>query len=143
MITSYAQGLHLLWQASITYEYELKMDEIAKIWRGGCIIRAELLEDIYQAYKTNPKLEHLYADTNIQNKLKEAIVGLRKTVGLAVSNGLPITAFASTVTYFDSLRTKRLPSNLTQAQRDFFGAHTFERTDEEGIFHAIWTQTTL
>jgi len=143
MITSYAQGLHLLWQASITYEYDLKMDEIAKIWRGGCIIRAELLEDIYQAYKTNPKLEHLYADTNIQNKLKEAIVGLRKTVGLAVSNGLPITAFASTVTYFDSLRTKRLPSNLTQAQRDFFGAHTFERTDEEGIFHAIWTQTTL
>ncbi len=143
MISAYAQGLHLLWQASNTYEYELNLHEIAKIWRGGCIIRAELLEDIYQAYKTEPQLEHLFADTNIQGKLKETISGLRTVVKLAVDNGIPVTAFASTVTYFDSLRTERLPSNLIQAQRDFFGAHTFERTDEEGIFHAIWNSTTL
>ncbi len=143
MIAAYAQGLHLLWQASNTYEYELNLHEIAKIWRGGCIIRAELLEDIYQAYKKEPKLEHLFADANIQNKLKETVSGLRTVVNLAVDNGIPVTAFASTITYFDSLRTNRLPSNLIQAQRDFFGAHTFERTDEEGIFHAIWNSTTL
>ncbi|WP_432712514.1 NADP-dependent phosphogluconate dehydrogenase [Pedobacter sp.] len=143
MISSYAQGLHLLWQASNTYSYELDLQEIAKIWRGGCIIRAELLEDIYQAYKANPALEHLYMDANIQDKLSETISGLRKIMNVAVNNGLPVTAFASTLTYFDSLRTKNLPSNLIQAQRDFFGAHTFERTDEEGIFHAIWNQITL
>lgn len=143
MITSYAQGLHLLWQASITYEYELNLSEIAKIWRGGCIIRAELLEDIYQAYTKNPELEHLYSDENIQDKLKETIGGLRKMICLAVENGIAAPALASVLTYFDSLRTEKLPLNLTQAQRDFFGAHTFERIDEEGIFHAIWNRTTL
>lgn len=143
MISSYAQGLHLLWQASLTYEYDLKLQEIAKIWRGGCIIRAELLEDIYQAYHNNPDLEHLFADANIQDKLSETLEGLRNVVTQAINNGIPVTAFASTITYFDSLRTKTLPLNLTQAQRDFFGAHTFERTDEEGIFHAIWKSTTL
>jgi 6-phosphogluconate dehydrogenase len=143
MIVSYAQGLHLLWQASITYEYKLNLHEIAKIWRGGCIIRAELLEDIYQAYSKNPELEHLFSDSAIQDKLKATVPDLRKIVGLSIENGIPVSAYASALTYFDSLRTKRLPSNLTQAQRDFFGAHTFERTDEEGIFHALWNQPTL
>ncbi len=108
------------------------------MWRGGCIIRAELLEDIYQAYKKKPALEHLFSDGNIQEKLKEALPGMRNIVGLATKNGIAISAYASALTYFDSLRTSRLPSNLIQAQRDFFGAHTFERTDEEGIFHANW-----
>jgi len=143
MISCYAQGLHLLWQASATYEYELNLKEIAQIWRGGCIIRAELLEDIYQAYSNEPALEHLFADKNIQDKIKSTLPSLRKVITLSVENGLPITAFASTLTYFDSLRTERLPSNLIQAQRDFFGAHTFERTDAEGIFHAIWNPITL
>jgi 6-phosphogluconate dehydrogenase len=143
MITSYAQGLHLLWQASKVYEYELELHEIAKIWRGGCIIRAELLEDIYQAYKNKPDLEHLFLDENIQGKLKDAVQGLRNIVHTATDNGIPVSGYASSLTYFDSLKTKRLPSNLIQAQRDFFGAHTFERTDEEGIFHAIWNPTTL
>lgn len=143
MITSYAQGLHLLWQASKTYEYELNLHEIAKIWRGGCIIRAELLEDIYQAYSKNPELEHLFADSNIQEKLSAAIGGLRKVIHVSIDNGLPVPAFASALTYFDSMRTANLPLNLTQAQRDFFGAHTFERIDEEGIFHALWNSTTL
>ncbi|WP_432708936.1 NADP-dependent phosphogluconate dehydrogenase [Pedobacter sp.] len=143
MISCYAQGLHLLWQASATYQYDLNLKEIAKIWRGGCIIRAELLEDIYQAYSKDPALEHLFADKNIQDKIKSTLPSLRKIVTLSVENGLPVAAFASTLTYFDALRTEKLPSNLIQAQRDFFGAHTFERTDEEGIFHAIWNPITL
>jgi 6-phosphogluconate dehydrogenase len=143
MISCYAQGLHLLWQASATYEYELNLQEIAQIWRGGCIIRAELLEDIYQAYSKDPALEHLFADKNIQEKIKSTLPSLRKVITLSIENGLPVTAFASTLTYFDSLRTEKLPSNLIQAQRDFFGAHTFERTDADGIFHAIWNPITL
>lgn len=138
VITSYAQGLHLLWQASITYEYDLNLHEIAQIWRGGCIIRAAFLEDIYQAYKKQPDLEHLYADGGIQAKIKEILPGMRSVVTHAAQAGLAIPAFASALTYFDSLKTERMPSNLIQAQRDFFGAHRFERTDEEGTFHAIW-----
>jgi 6-phosphogluconate dehydrogenase len=138
VITSYAQGLHLLWQASITYEYELNLHEIAQIWRGGCIIRAEFLEDIYQAYKKQPDLEHLYADAGVAKKLEEILPGMRSVVSHTVLTGLAVPAFASALTYFDSLKTERMPSNLIQAQRDFFGAHQFERTDEEGTFHAIW-----
>jgi len=138
VITSYAQGLHLLWQASISYKYDLKLSEIAQIWRGGCIIRAEFLEDIYQAYKKQPDLEHLFADAGVQAKLKEILPGMRSVVTHAAQSGLAIPAFASALSYFDSLRTERMPSNLIQAQRDFFGAHTFERTDAEGTFHAIW-----
>jgi 6-phosphogluconate dehydrogenase len=138
MIVSYAQGLHLLTQASAGYDYDLKLDEIAKIWRGGCIIRAELLQDIYSAYESKPDLEHLFLNAEIQEKLKANVKGMRKVVTTATNSGIAIAAFASALTYFDTLRTKRLPSNLTQAQRDYFGAHTFERTDEEGIFHADW-----
>jgi 6-phosphogluconate dehydrogenase len=138
MISAYAQGLHLLWQASVTYEYGLNLPEISKIWRGGCIIRAELLEDIYQAFKTNPDLPHLFSDENIQKKLTTTLSGTRSVITLATRNGIAIPAYASSLSYFDSLRTENSPLNLTQAQRDFFGAHTFERTDEEGIFHADW-----
>ena len=138
VITSYAQGLHLLWQASATYEYELNLHEIAQIWRGGCIIRAAFLEDIYQAYKKQPDLEHLYADAGVQAKIKEILPGMRSVVIEATKIGLAIPAFASALTYFDSLRTENMPANLIQAQRDFFGAHKFERTDAEGVFHAIW-----
>lgn len=138
VITSYAQGLHLLWQASASYEYELNLHEIAQIWRGGCIIRAAFLEDIYQAYKKQPDLEHLYADAGIASKMKEILPGMRNVVIEATKIGLAIPAFASALTYFDSLRTEKLPANLIQAQRDFFGAHKFERTDAEGVFHAIW-----
>lgn len=138
VITSYAQGLHLLWQASATYEYDLNLHEIAKIWRGGCIIRAELLEDIYQAYSTQPNLEHLYADAGIAAKMQEILPGMRSVVSHTVQTGLATPAYSSALAYFDSLRTARMPSNLIQAQRDFFGAHQFERTDEEGTFHAIW-----
>ncbi len=143
MVSAYAQGMHLLWQASKEYKYELNLAEIAKIWRGGCIIRAEFLEDIYQAYQKQADLEHLFSDTNVQNKIKESIKGTRNVVSAAIQAGISIPCYASALTYFDTLKTGRMPSNLTQAQRDFFGAHTFERIDSEGIFHADWNQKNL
>ncbi|MDA6069692.1 NADP-dependent phosphogluconate dehydrogenase [Flavobacterium sp. AC] len=138
MISAYAQGLHLLVQASKEYKYELKLNEIAKIWRGGCIIRAKFLENIYQAYDKNNTLEHLFGDAGIQEIIKSTLAGTRKTVAACVTSGVGIPAFASTLTYFDTITSARMPSNLIQAQRDFFGAHTFERIDKEGVFHAKW-----
>ncbi|TDQ06369.1 NADP-dependent phosphogluconate dehydrogenase [Pedobacter metabolipauper] len=143
MITSYAQGLHLLEQASVEFKYELNLKEISQIWRGGCIIRAELLEDIYQAYTKQPALPHLYADESIQQQLKDILPGTRAVVITAIQNGIAVPCFASALTYYDSLRTASSPLNLTQAQRDFFGAHTFERIDAEGIFHADWNSKNL
>lgn len=143
MATAYAQGMHLLWQASKQFEYELNLAEIAKIWRGGCIIRATFLEDIHQAYKTKPTLEHLYSDAGIQAKIKQSIKGTRNVVSSSINAGIAIPALTSALTYFDTLKTGRMPSNLTQAQRDFFGAHTFERIDSEGVFHANWNDKNL
>lgn len=143
MANAYAQGMHLLWKASIEYKYDLNLSEIAKIWRGGCIIRAEFLEDIYQAYKKQPDLEHLFADAGIQVKIKKSLKGTRNVVSSAINAGIGIPCFAAALTYFDTLKTGRMPSNLTQAQRDFFGAHTFERIDSEGIFHADWNEKNL
>ncbi|MFA6277971.1 MAG: NADP-dependent phosphogluconate dehydrogenase [Pedobacter sp.] len=143
MANAYAQGMHLLWKASIEYKYELNLSEIAKIWRGGCIIRAEFLEDIYQAYKKQPDLEHLFTDAGIQVKIKKSLKGTRNVVSSAINAGIGIPCFAAALTYFDTLKTGRMPSNLTQAQRDFFGAHTFERIDSEGIFHADWNEKNL
>lgn len=140
MANAYAQGMHLLWKASIDYDYGLNMAEIAKIWRGGCIIRAEFLEDIHQAYKKQPDLQHLFSDENIQSKIKQSLKGTRNVVSSAINAGIAIPCFAAALTYFDTLKTGKLPSNLTQAQRDFFGAHTFERIDSEGVFHADWTK---
>lgn len=138
MVASYAQGMHLLYCASKEYKYDLNLHEIAKIWRGGCIIRATFLEDIYTAYAADPALIHLYENAEISEQIKKAEPGIRKLVRAATQSGTAIPAFASALTYFDSLKTERMPSNLTQAQRDFFGAHTYERIDEEGIFHADW-----
>ena len=140
MISAYAQGMHLLVQASREYRYNLQLQEIAKIWRGGCIIRAKFLEDIYQAFNQDNGLEHLFSDAGVQEIVKNNLAGTRKTVAACVNAGLGIPAFASTLTYFDTITTGRMPSNLIQAQRDFFGAHTFERIDQEGVFHAQWNK---
>lgn len=140
MVAAYAQGMHLLHVASATYKYELNLAEIAKIWRGGCIIRAQFLESMYKAYQINPALEHLYNDEAIGSELNNGLNATRKIIALAINHGIAIPAFAASLTYFDTLKTKRMPSNLTQAQRDFFGAHTFERIDSEGIFHADWNK---
>lgn len=139
MVSAYAQGLHLLTQASEEYKYELDLAAISKIWRGGCIIRAAFLQDIFEAYTGNKNLKHLFEDTTIQTKLKKALPGTRNMVCAAIQAGLALPVLSSALTYFDTLKTANMPSNLTQAQRDFFGAHTFERIDEEGIFHADWT----
>ena len=140
MITSYAQGMHLLVQASREYNYGLKMQDIAKIWRGGCIIRAAFLDNIYQAFETDNKLEHLFEDKKIQSIVGAHIDAVRKTTIEGLKSSIGMAAFASSVIYFDSLTTAKMPSNLIQAQRDFFGAHTFERNDEEGVFHADWNE---
>jgi 6-phosphogluconate dehydrogenase len=142
MAAAYAQGMHLLAQASVDYQYALNLAEIAKIWRGGCIIRASFLEDIYQAYQHQPGLLHLYEDKKIGNAIKQSLQGTRKVVTVAMQAGIAVPAYASALNYFDTLKTSRMPSNLTQAQRDFFGAHTFERIDSEGIFHADWNALT-
>ncbi|TDG34998.1 NADP-dependent phosphogluconate dehydrogenase [Pedobacter changchengzhani] len=140
MISAYAQGMHLLVQASKEYQYNLNLQDIAKIWRGGCIIRASFLENIYQAYNKNNDLEHLFGDSDIQDIIKSHTKNTRKVIVACVNAGVGIPAFASTLTYFDTLTTARMPSNLIQAQRDFFGAHTFERIDKPGIFHADWNK---
>jgi len=137
-ISIYAQGIHLLSKASAEYKYQLKLDEIAKIWRGGCIIRAALLEDIYSAYKTNPALEHLFLDAPLQSVIKSLLPAVRQIVSSQITDGVSIPAFANALSYFDAIRSERMPQNLIQAQRDFFGAHTYELIGKEGVFHTEW-----
>jgi 6-phosphogluconate dehydrogenase len=140
MVTTYAQGMHLLFKASKAYEYNLKLDEVAKIWRGGCIIRAAFLEDIFSAYQKNATLEHLLTDETIQTLLKENLPAVREVVTGAMGFGLAIPAYASSLSYFDTIRSEQMPSNLIQAQRDFFGAHTYELIGKEGVFHTEWNK---
>ncbi len=137
-IIAYAQGMHLLSQASHEFKYDLKMDRIALIWRGGCIIRSVFLEDIYQAYKNDSSLPHLLLDKGIQKKVNDLLPFVRKVLSTAITAGIAMPAFTTSLSYFDSLRSERLPSNLIQAQRDYFGAHTYERIGKEGVFHTQW-----
>jgi 6-phosphogluconate dehydrogenase len=138
-IIAYAQGMHVLSQASTEFKYELKMDRIARIWRGGCIIRSAFLEDIYQAYKSNPGLTHLLLDGGIQKKVSGLLPQVRAVLSNAILGGIAMPAYTAALSYFDAFRSERMPSNLIQAQRDFFGAHTYERIDKEGVFHTQWT----
>jgi 6-phosphogluconate dehydrogenase len=118
----------------------LDLASIAKIWRGGCIIRSDFLEDIYCAFSKNNKLEHLLLDDKIQSLVKESLPGARKVVADAITAGLAMPAYAAAITYFDALRSGNLPSNLIQAQRDYFGAHTYELNGQTGVFHTDWTE---
>jgi len=138
MVITYAQGMHLLSRASEEYQYGLKLDQIAKIWRGGCIIRSEFLNDIYNAYSKDAKLAHLLLDANVEKLVKAALPGARKVVAAAVTAGIAVPSYAASLSYFDNFRTGRMPSNLTQAQRDYFGAHTYELVGKEGVFHTQW-----
>jgi 6-phosphogluconate dehydrogenase len=138
MIISYAQGMHMLSKASEEYKYELKLDEIAKIWRGGCIIRSKFLENIYGAYGKDKGLEHLLLDSDVADLVKGTLPGIRKIVSSAVNAGIAAPAYAASLEYFDAFRSERMPSNLTQAQRDYFGAHTYELIGKEGTFHTQW-----
>jgi 6-phosphogluconate dehydrogenase len=138
MVVTYAQGMFLLTNASIEYKYDLKLDEIAKIWRGGCIIRSLFLNDIYNAYQNDKNLAHLLLDDNVQAIVKEVLPDARKIVSAATAAGVAAPAYAAALSYFDAFRSARMPSNLTQAQRDFFGSHTYELIGKEGVFHTQW-----
>jgi 6-phosphogluconate dehydrogenase len=137
-LCSYAQGFALLRLASQEYGYDLQYAEIAKIWRGGCIIRARFLNDIRQAFARNPQLPNLLVDPLFAEIINTRQASLRKLVSLAANSGIPALAFSSALAYYDAYRTARLPANLTQAQRDYFGAHTYRRIDREGVFHTEW-----
>jgi 6-phosphogluconate dehydrogenase len=141
MITVYAQGMALLQRASKEFKYELKLDEVAKIWRGGCIIRSVLLEDIMTAYSAESDITNLMVNKDMAQKLHGAQDGFRLAVKTGVETGIPIPAMMASLAYYDGYRRGWLPANLVQAQRDYFGAHTYERTDKQGIFHTQWNQT--
>jgi 6-phosphogluconate dehydrogenase len=140
-IISYAQGFMLMSEAAKEFGWDLNYGEIALMWRGGCIIRSTFLGNIKTAYDNNPQLENLALDSFFTQALKTAEAGWRKAVILAVENGIPAPAFASALSYFDGYRSERLPANLLQAQRDYFGAHTYERVDKPRgeYFHTDWT----
>jgi 6-phosphogluconate dehydrogenase len=137
-ICSYAQGFALLKQASETYNWNLKLGDIALLWRGGCIIRAQFLERIKEAYTRNPSLANLLLDPYFKEVVEKAQDSWRRVVSLAVQYGVPVPCFSSALFYYDSYRRDKLPANLIQAQRDYFGAHTYERVDREGTFHTDW-----
>ncbi|HET9467000.1 MAG TPA: NADP-dependent phosphogluconate dehydrogenase, partial [Vicinamibacterales bacterium] len=139
-IISYAQGMALLRQASQEYKYDIDLAEVAKIWRAGCIIRAALLSDVRAAFIRNPALVNLMLDESFAKSLASGQDALRAVVQVAVASGIPVPALGSSLAYYDSYRTARLPANLTQGQRDFFGAHTYRRVDRDGVFHTDWTQ---
>ena len=138
-VISYAQGFAQLAAASQEYGWNLEFGTIAKIFRAGCIIRARFLQKITDAYKNDPRLANLLLDPYFRDISENYQSALRDVVISAVTAGVPVPAFASAIAYFDGYRSERLPANLVQAQRDFFGAHTFERVDREGSFHAHWS----
>jgi 6-phosphogluconate dehydrogenase len=137
-ITSYAQGMALLRMASLEYQYDIDLAEVARIWRAGCIIRASLLEDIRRAFKRDPGLVNLLVDDAFRKAIAERQSGWRQMVKVAVELGIPVPATSASLAYYDAYRSARLPANLTQGQRDFFGAHTYRRVDREGVFHTQW-----
>jgi 6-phosphogluconate dehydrogenase len=139
-ICSYAQGFALMGAAAAEYGWELNLGEIAMIWRGGCIIRARFLSRIKEAYDREPELRNLLLDPYFREIVGESQPRWRQVVGTAIQMGVPVPAFSSAITYFDAYRSERLWANLIQAQRDYFGAHTYERTDRPGSFHSEWSK---
>ena len=140
MIATYSQGMALLKTASQAYNYGLQLHEVARIWRGGCIIRARLLDDIRLALKSQPDLPNLMLDTKLSQMLLERQEDLRHIVRTAVESGIPTPGLMASLAYFDGYRSGWLPANLIQAQRDYFGSHTYERIDGKGVFHTQWDE---
>ena len=137
-VIAYAEGMKLLQVASSEYGYGLDLSEVARIWEDGCIIRSALLKPIQKSFKSKPNLVNLIISEEFRKDFENRIPKLREVVSEIKKIGIPIPAFASALDYFDGLRSKELPANLIQAQRDFFGAHTYQRKDKEGIFHTEW-----
>ena len=140
-ICSYAQGYQLMRAAAAEYKWDLKYGDIALLWRGGCIIRAQFLDKIKEAFDKDPGLQNLLLDDYFKNAIENCQIAWRKVVAIAVEHGVPVPAFSSALAYFDGYRSAVLPANLLQAQRDYFGAHTYERVDKPRgeFFHTNWT----
>ncbi|RFU69204.1 NADP-dependent phosphogluconate dehydrogenase [Bacillus sp. V59.32b] len=139
-ICSYAQGFAQMKAASEEYGWDLRYGEIAMIFRGGCIIRAQFLQKIKDAYDRDGQLNNLLLDSYFKEIVESYQGALREVVSTAVMNGIPVPSFAAALSYYDSYRTETLPANLIQAQRDYFGAHTYQRVDKEGTFHTEWME---
>ncbi len=139
-ILTYAQGFAQLAAASKAYGYNLDLSAVARIWRGGCIIRSALLEPIRDAYQQQPQLLHLLLNQALGEAVAERLDDLRGVAQTSTRLGIPAPGFMATLAYIDSLRATHLPANLIQAQRDFFGAHTYERVDQRGVFHTLWSK---
>ncbi len=138
-LVAYAQGFDAIRAGAKEYNWNIDLGAVSKIWRGGCIIRAQFLNRIADAYANNPKLESLILDPYFANAVSEAVSAWREVVAKASLAGIPVPAFASSLSYYDALRAPRLPAALVQGQRDFFGAHTYKRVDMPGVFHTLWS----
>ncbi|GMH09353.1 hypothetical protein Nepgr_011194 [Nepenthes gracilis] len=139
-VCSYAQGMNLLRAKSVEKGWNLNLGELARIWKGGCIIRAVFLDRIKRAYQRNPGLSSLVVDPEFAREMVQRQAAWRRVVGLAISAGISTPGMCASLAYFDTYRRARLPANLVQAQRDYFGAHTYERTDRSGSFHTEWSK---
>jgi 6-phosphogluconate dehydrogenase len=137
-LISYAQGMHLLVEASREMKMEINLEACARIWRSGCIIRAALLEDIRAAFSQDAQLENLLLSSVFKDRLIDSQIACRAVVKAAIDHAVPVMSLGSALNYFNAIRSPRLPLNLVQAQRDFFGSHTYERTDRDGVFHSTW-----
>ncbi|MDO8120682.1 NADP-dependent phosphogluconate dehydrogenase [Isoptericola sp. b490] len=138
-VVAYSQGFDQIAAASAEYGWDIDRGAMARIWRGGCIIRAKFLDRITQAYERTPDLPLLIADPYFADAVADGLDAWRRIVGLAAAHGVPTPAFASSLAYYDAIRAERLPANLIQGLRDYFGAHTYHRTDTDGVFHTDWS----
>ena len=139
-VVAYAQGFELMQAASSEYDWKLDLGALARIWRGGCIIRARFLNRITDAYAAQPDLKNLLLAPYFRDAMAQAQDAWRRVIRVAVDSGIPVPAFSSALAYYDGYRRERLPANLVQALRDYFGAHTYRRLDREGSFHTRWSQ---
>jgi 6-phosphogluconate dehydrogenase len=139
-IISYAQGLAMLHKASTDLDMQIPLPEVVRVWRGGCIIRSSLLETFYQSFTKNPDLPNILLDANICSLLSAKKQNMRNVIIHAIHMGYPVGAHMAALSYFDAYRSERMPTNLIQAQRDYFGAHTYQRIDEPGTFHTEWNK---
>ena len=140
-ICSYAQGMNIIKAKSLEQEWDIPMGELARIWKGGCIIRAGFLDQIKQAYQTNPELKNLLMDPSFAEAMVSRQEAWRRVVAMAVQSGVSVPGMSNSLAYFDSYRRHSLPANLVQAQRDFFGSHTYQRVDKPDTewFHTLWS----
>ncbi|UYG17175.1 NADP-dependent phosphogluconate dehydrogenase [Brachybacterium huguangmaarense] len=139
-LVAYAQGFEEISKGAETYDWDINLGDMAKIWRAGCIIRAKFLDRITEAYDRDPGLKLLLADPYFAEAINDCVPAWRRVVAFAAANGFPVPVFASSLSYYDAIRSERLPAALVQAQRDYFGAHTYKRVDDEGSYHVEWTK---